>query len=47
MPLGVGQPAAKDGEILIDPVGELEAAILDMDASLSVAAIAAVHIGDP
>ena len=46
MALGVGQLAVEHGPDLIDPVGELEAAVLDVHDRLAVRHEAAVDIGD-
>src|SRR6185437_14374797 len=46
MRVGFHQPAAAHGEHLVRPVGELEAAILDMDLRRIERNIAAVDIGD-
>ena len=42
----VGQLAAEHGEVLVDPIGELEAAVLDVDDRLAVRNVAAVDVGD-
>jgi hypothetical protein len=47
MALEIGHPAIEHRPDLIDPVGELEAAILNVDRRLRVALIDPVHIGDP
>jgi predicted short-subunit dehydrogenase-like oxidoreductase (DUF2520 family) len=46
MAVEVGHLAVEDRPDLIDAVGELEAAVLDMDRRLGVALIDPVHIGD-
>ena len=46
MPFLVDQPAAEHGDDLVDPVGELVAAVLDMHRGAAMRLVAAVDVGD-
>ena len=46
MPLLADQPAAMHGEYFVDPVGELVAAVLDVDLGRAVGHVATVDVGD-
>ena len=46
MPSCIDEPAAEHFDDLVDGIGKLKAAILDMDRSLRIALVRAVHIDD-